>query len=185
VDRRHLGGDRNSTTAAGRCFGGRLDGDRSIRLPSAAHAENVPVALPHRHPQRATVKKLFSACGFTQCETDKRSCFPPRRGPGERRGFTGAGAAHEAPPGRFFDQQMKGANMSTVTMTRELEFFLDLAKIGAKNPACSSGERAAKELAQCALDHLRILDDAALTGFCEFLKITRHSPTTARDLLEE
>ena len=73
--------------------------------------------------------------------------------------------------------------MTTATISRELDFFLDLAKIGMNNPCCSSGETAAYELALCVLKRLYVLDDAAVAGFCEFLVLARNKPTTARDLL--
>lgn len=65
------------------------------------------------------------------------------------------------------------------TANPTLAHFMDLALQG-KRPGCSTGERAAWELALAFLDKGLSLDDSAIQGFGDFMQAAKASPQTAR-----
>jgi len=62
-----------------------------------------------------------------------------------------------------------------------MKHFLDLAHRGSA-PACSSGERSAKALADAIIDHVPRLDDEAIDGLCRFAHHAKFLPSSAADL---
>ena len=67
--------------------------------------------------------------------------------------------------------------------THDLDYFMRLVLKG-KQPGCSSGERAAKELAATVVQFLPRLDGRATRGFVELVEVTRRSPVAASDLVD-
>lgn len=65
-----------------------------------------------------------------------------------------------------------------------MRHFLNLATEG-KRRGCSSGETAAKKLAEAIMLHAALLDDSARSGAQKFMEFYTYAPTTARQLLKE
>ena len=78
---------------------------------------------------------------------------------------------------------MPSETSETMKLSGPMRHFLDLALEG-KRPGCSSGERAARELAICALEFVPRLDGQAMAGFAQFAELCESKPCTARDLAD-
>ncbi|MBA3481720.1 MAG: hypothetical protein H0T51_07885 [Pirellulales bacterium] len=66
---------------------------------------------------------------------------------------------------------------------QELQDFLRLAKRGGHGGA-SGGEKRAHKLAAVIVDHVPGLDDKAVSGAIELVRLAAREPWTARDLIE-
>jgi len=64
----------------------------------------------------------------------------------------------------------------------QLDHFLRLAREG-KRSGCSSGERAARKLAEAILNYGVGLDESACEGAIEFLRRAPLAPSLARELI--
>ena len=58
--------------------------------------------------------------------------------------------------------------------------FLDLARQGARNPGCSSGERQAWKIAQSLIKNCPGLDDSAISGISEAARMAAYLPNRLR-----
>lgn len=67
--------------------------------------------------------------------------------------------------------------------TRKLHRFIGLALQG-KHRGSSSGEKAARAVAMTMLDHGISMDDGAIEGLIDFIRLAKISPTTARDAIK-
>lgn len=64
-----------------------------------------------------------------------------------------------------------------------MDHFIDLARIGARNRAASSGEKQSARLAATVLRNAPGLDEEAIAGLHAFIDLTLQSPIAAQDLL--